>query len=271
MGRPRLDAFVPSQVANKSSAAPSAHKGIWHWPEDGARLKVQGALGRLVTMLDRAMAPFWNQPLLFLGLIGVAMWASIWGFISFYGPQYGRVPAYAIPFVPDSPLSTVTWIVSAIILKLGWDHHKRLGGVLTLFVAWATVMNAKVGIWTGFVLLFYYDHFFAGDAWDQAFQWMLVGSHLGMVVFAVLLVRKQRRLPAVGYGLVLATVLLWDFMDYFFVPIFLPGSGIGIYPEGVPDDPGPLLVVAIVTVCLTLAAWLYLVLGVRWRGPVVER
>lgn len=258
-----------TDTADGTNPAPSTKP--WQWPRDHERVALPGLLGRIVHLLDRAMAPFWSNPVLFLLLVGIAVWASVWGFTSFYGQQYGRVPSYAWPFVPDSPLSTSAWILAALVIKAGWDRHGPASSGWALFTNWAAMMNAKVGVWTAFAILYYDDHFFAGGLANDLFQWMLIVSHLGMVVFATMLVRKQRRLPLLGYAVVLALGLLWDFMDYWFVDLFLPGSGIAIFPAGIPRDPDRLAVLGPVTVTFTVLATLYVAVATRLRGPPVER
>ncbi len=265
---------MATDTTTRSPGAPH-HEGPRRFaaaPDEGSRVVLRRPWSAIVTALDKAIAPFWERWPLFLCLVAVAVWASVWGFDSFYGPQYGRVPWYAVPFVPDSPLSTASWIVAAFALKWGWDRRGATGTAWTFFANWAAMMNAKVGVWTAFVILYFYDHFIGdGSAPNVAFQWMLIVAHLGMVAFAVMLWRKMRALSATGYLLILALGLLWDFMDYFFVGIFLPGSGITIFPNGVPTDPGPIRSVAAVTVGLTLASTGLLALGMRLRGPVVAR
>lgn len=238
----------------------------------GVRKHLPGVAGRLVTLLDKFTAPFWNHRFLFLWLVALAVLAGVWGFTSFYGPQYPRVPAYAWPFVPDSPLSTTAWLVAAVAIKLGWDKRATFGGKTWAFFAnWAAMMNIKVGLWTVFVLLYYYGHFFGAGGLEAAFQWVLVASHAGMVGLAILLLRKAQALPPVGYIAILGLALLWDFMDYYFVDLFLPGSGITIFPNGVPTDPERIEVVALVSVALSLLSSAAVMGMMRRRGPPSAR
>lgn len=242
-------------------------------PREGASSRLPGALGRVVHGLDRALAPFWDNPLLYGLLVLAAVYAGIWGFSSFYGPQFARTPWWAWPFIPDSPGATTMWLLASIATKAGWDlGDGAWGRGWTFFGHLAIVLNAKVGLWTVFVLFFYYDHFFTGSTAHVVLEWVLVVAHLGMVPFALLLFRKLRRLPTVGYLGILGLSLLGDFVDYALVPLFFPESGWTFFPNGVPAAPEwKLHIVALVTIALGVAATTALAWGMRMRGPPVDR
>lgn len=265
----------PGSSSQRSSETPSAADGAW--PAErvihrGVRRPLPRHLARLVVLIDRSAAPFWNHPVLFGLLVVLAVWAGIWGFTTFYGDQFARTPWYTWPFVPDSPLSTTAWLIAAVAVKLGWDRRgDRTGKAWAFFSNWAAMMNILVGLWTVFVLLYHRAHFFSAGGVADVFQGMLVVAHLGMVGLAVLLLRKQQALPILGYLGLLALAFLWVFMDYFFVDLFLPGSGIEIFPNGVPGHPETLRVVASVTIGLALFATAAVTMTMRYRGPPSER
>lgn len=239
------------------------------WEKKG---RLPGPWGAHAARLDRLLAYFWNDARWFAAFIALAVASALWGYLSFYGPQFSRVPWYAWLFVPDSPFALTLWIAAAFAVRRAWDRRPGVLGVALAFLAaWAAAVNIKVGVWTPFILLYYPDSFFVGGLGRQSFQVLLLVAHLGMVVYALFLLRKMRALPAWAYVGVLGLLFLWDFMDYFFVDLFLTGSGIRIYPAGIPDDPGRLLVTTLVTVSLSVASALAVWVGVRLRGPPSPR
>ena len=224
----------------------------------------------LVRGIDRIMAPFWNSTPLYLVLVAIAVGASWWGFTAFYGSQFARTPVYTWPFVPDSPLATTAWIPASLLLKAHLDRRPGIpGAAVTLFVLWAAVMNAKVGLWTVFVLLYHYDHFFAGDTAHIILEWTLVASHLGMVAFGVFLFRKVRTPAGGALFAVLALAFLWDFMDYGFARLVLDDPTLRLWPNGVPAE--KIDVVAGVSLALSVLSVGALAVGLRLRGPPVAR
>lgn len=268
-------AYRTTEARPFDTGHPGEQRGAW--PDEqvihrGRRRPLPGLAGRLVALIDRLAAPFWNQPALFLLLVFLAVWAGIWGFTSFYGAQFAQAPWYTWLFIPDSPLSTTAWLVAATAIKLGWDRRPSLTGRSWAFFSnWVAMMNIMVGLWTVFVLGYHHEHFFAGGQEVAAFQWMLIIAHLGMVGLAVLLLRKVQALPALGYLAILFLAFLWVFMDYFFVDLFLHGSGTKIYPMGIPDHPATLRVVAGVTATLALLATAFVTVVMYRRGPPSAR
>lgn len=221
--------------------------------------------------LDRFLAYFWNDRRWFAVFILMAVASALWGYISFYGPQYAWVPWYTWIFVADSPFALTLWIVAAFAVRGAWDRQPGLRGAgVALLVAWAAALNIKIGVWTPFILLYYPDAFFVGSVGRQLFQVALLGAHLGMVVYALFLLRKTRALPAWAYVLVLGLLFLWDFMDYFFTGAVLGDPAIKIYPLGIPAD-GRLPVTVLVTISLSVVSALAVWIAVRVRGPPSPR
>lgn len=239
---------------------------------ESRRARLPGSIRRGVAWVDGVLAWCWNTPVVFAALVLAAVVSAVWGYVSFYGPQYPTVPWYLWPFVPDSPFALTLWLGAAFALRYGWDRSEGLLGPLVAFMAaWAAAMNIKIGVWTPFIQLFYSEVFFAGGLDKQAFQGLLLVAHVGMVAFALLLLRRMRALPAIAYVFVLALLFLWDFMDYFFVALFLPGSGITVYPLGIPSDVHRLIITTGVTIALSLLSALAVWTMIRLRGPPSPR
>ncbi|WP_042204277.1 DUF1405 domain-containing protein [Paenibacillus camerounensis] len=170
---------------------------------------------------------------------------TIYGYI-WYGNQLAytaeNYPAWLLPFVPDSPTASLFFTIALLLLLY---PPKGLKGTLVreLIEALAVVTSVKYGIWAVGVI-------FAGGAQGDVItwkDWMLVVSHTGMAVEALIYARFfsfRRMLPV---------ALLWtlanDMVDY----------SAGVYPwlPSVLDD--DLTEVQNLTILLTLlsaaAAW----------------
>ncbi len=228
-------------------------------------------LGRnpVVKALDDILAWSWHDPFPYALLVVAALIAGVWGFTSFYGPQFARTPVWSWPFVPDSPLATTMWLLASIWLKRRWHKLGGIGPVLCWLTCLAIVWNARTGVWTVFVLLYHYDHFFAGSTAQIMLEWLLVGTHLGMVGYALQLFRKVPAPKPLGWALLVGIVLAFDFVDYHLVPTFLPDSGYALYPNGVPGDPDTLRVVAMSAYSLSVVSLASLAIGLALRGDPV--
>lgn len=275
--QPRFALFVARMSRSTSPSAaspvipmdgPAPELGRW----ESRRVRLPHGLQKIGGALDRLLAWSWNTPAVFAALVLAAVVSAVWGYVTFYGPQYPGVPWYLWLFVPDSPFALTLWIAAAFAVKAGWDRLPgKTGPAVALLAAWAAAVNVKIGLWTPFILLFYSDVFFAAAPGKQAFQVLLLVAHAGMVGLALLLLRKMRALPAVGYVAVLALLFLWDFMDYFFVGFFFPESGITVYPLGITAQPTRLMVTMVVTMGLSVFCALGVWAGVRLRGPPSTR
>jgi uncharacterized membrane protein YpjA len=112
-------------------------------------------------------------------------------------------------------------------------------------LAW--ILNIKVGLWSAFVLLYWYDDFFDHDA---GLRWALFWLHLGMVAQAFVLHHEMRTRPPgrTAFIIVAALVGLDVVLDY----------GFGHHPDTLPPDGttyGFASVVGLVTTALTLACF----------------
>lgn len=172
---------------------------------------------------------------------------TIYGYI-WYGNQLeytvAHHPLWLLPFVPDSPTASL-FFTAALLLML--YPPKSLQGTLVreLIEALAVLTSVKYGIWAVSII---FAGGYQGDtvSWTD---WMLVASHTGMAVEALIYARFfafRRMLPV---------ALLWtlanDMVDY----------SAGIYPwlpSVLKDDVAS---VQYFTIALTLlsaaAAWVF--------------
>lgn len=196
-------------------------------------------------ILDR-LRIFATQPLLAWPLIAGNLAAVWWGWTDYYAYQFQHTTPWLWPWVADSP-NAVLLFALALVLR----QFRRRAAWLDL-LAWAT--NIQVGVWTVFVLLYYYADFFSHDA---TLRWTLLWLHVGMIGQAFVLHRDLRAAPPrrAAFGLVAGWIAIHFVLDY----------GMGIHPI----LPGPSFpVVAAVTFGITLltlamGAWLYRAQGNR--------
>ncbi|WP_342561795.1 DUF1405 domain-containing protein [Paenibacillus sp. FSL R7-0345] len=202
-----------------------------------------------VNMLDKL---FKHRGIIWLLFI-VNVLGTIYGYI-WYGNQLEytaqNYPAWLLPFVPDSPTASLFFTLALFLLLY---PPKGLKGTLVreLIEALAVVTSVKYGIWAVSVI---FAGGYQGDTLNWK-DWMLVVSHTGMAVEALIYARFfsfRRMLPV---------ALLWtlanDMVDY----------SAGVYPwlPSVLDD--DVTQVQYLTILLTLlsaaAAWI--------AGPKVRR
>jgi uncharacterized membrane protein YpjA len=129
-----------------------------------------------------------NSPLLLWSLFIVNFLGTIYGYI-WYGNQIAytlaELPAWVVFFVPDSPTASLFFTLAVLYLLFERGSTQGAGGALRGFIeAFAVVTSIKYGIWAVAMIIFGAAQ---GDAllWQD---WMLVGSHLGMAVEALLFV-----------------------------------------------------------------------------------
>lgn len=132
-----------------------------------------------------------------VNLMGVAF-----GFY-YYQDLLNSAPLWALPFIPDSPLSTFLFALAIFLLLIG-----RKNDVLS---AVASVYVMKYGLWTMFVILYYSYYFLAPPL--TGYYWLMFVLHFGMVVEPVLILHTIRRSRAI-----LLVPLMWllinDLVDY---------------------------------------------------------
>lgn len=171
---------------------------------------------------------------------------TIYGYI-WYGNQLAytadHYPLWLLPFVPDSPTASLFFTLAILLLLY---PPKSLAGstVRGLIEALAVVTSVKYGIWAVGII-------FAGGYQGNELtwkDWMLVISHTGMAVEALLYARffsYRKLLP-----LALIYTLTNDVIDYSF----------GVYPwlpSVLTDDVEQIQYLTIgLTLLSTAAAWL---------------
>lgn len=158
---------------------------------------------------------------------------AVWyGWTDYYAGQFAVTPWYLWPLVSDSPNAVLLFALSMILRQLRRGNH-----VLDLI---AFMANIKVGLWTVFVLLYYYDEFFATES---TLRWILFVLHAGMVAQAFALYRGLAATPSRTTTLVVvgAAFAGHDLVDY----------GLGTHPF-LPERPDSIVIG--VTVGLTALA-----------------
>ncbi|MFD1774185.1 DUF1405 domain-containing protein [Paenibacillus rhizophilus] len=179
-------------------------------------------------------------------LLAVNIPGTIYGYI-WYGNQLAytaaHYPGWLLPFVPDSPTASLFFTL-ALILMLYPPKTVTGVSVRAVIEALAVVTSVKYGIWAVSIIV---AGGYQGGPVDWR-DWMLMISHTGMAVEALLYARFficRKMIPVA-----LLWTLLNDTVDYSF----------GVYPwlpATLEDD---VLQVQIFTFLLTLvsasAAWL---------------
>ncbi|MHB8586355.1 MAG: DUF1405 domain-containing protein [Thermoplasmatota archaeon] len=155
-------------------------------------------------------------------IIGVDAIGVIYGFI-YYGEQFQITPVITWPFVPDSPLAVLWALLALTLMEFGKDS--------AILESLAFVGNVEVGLWTGFVLLYY-----NAAPWPSL-NFVLFWAHLGMVAHAFLFVRSLRaRSPRrmwIGFGVAAAYYILNLYLDYFWTGYTYPPGPqgcVGLHP-----------------------------------------
>ncbi|WP_310829305.1 DUF1405 domain-containing protein [Paenibacillus pedocola] len=180
-------------------------------------------------------------------LIIVNFLGTIYGYI-WYGNQLAftaeNYPVWLLPFVPDSPTASLFFTIALLLMLY---PPKGLKGTLVreLIEALAVVTSVKYGIWAVSMI---FAGGYQGDtvSWQD---WMLVVSHTGMAVEALIYARFfsfRRMLP-----LAVLWTLANDMVDY----------SVGIYPWLPSELDDDILKVQNFTILLTLlsaaAAWVF--------------
>lgn len=157
------------------------------------------------------------------------------------GSAIEAAPWYLWILIPDSPLA-VLWAQLALLLY-------SLGRRNDYVDALAVVANIQVGLWTAYVLTFYWETF---GIYKLNLNFWLLWLHLGMAAQALIFLHDLRGAGRRVVGAILAWVLFNDLMDYAY-PGYGTGGCIGTRPYTVPctDAIG---LTFVVTVALTLVA-----------------
>ena len=214
------------------------------------------AFDGILRLLDWALRTPWL--LWLLGLFTISV--TTWGFVEYYGPQFEWIHAatgssewWVYPFVPDCPLFGMVFVVVLGLRRLGFYNN-----TVAAFVA---VGNIKYGLWTVFVLLYYFDRFFGPQSGEVVLRGVILALHVGMVPLGLLLWRGLSPLRAYQYVLVFAGQLLYDYFDYAYTdryqvyPIGLPSAGYGVPVPASSLGLVPIVTVLESVVLVGLLAW----------------
>jgi uncharacterized membrane protein YpjA len=145
-------------------------------------------------------------------LFWVNLLGTIYGYW-WYGEQlvftFDRFPAWYLPFVPDSPTASLFFTLSVGMLLTAEADKLRSSVLGGLIAAFGFVTSLKYGVWAVAMI-------FAAAAQGDVLQWedwMLVFSHAGMAVEALLFAGLFRLRP-MHFAMVGAWIFANDFMDY---------------------------------------------------------
>lgn len=172
----------------------------------------------LIRFLDWCRRTRWVMAATLLLCLGVGGW----GFYAYYGPQFEWIGAehwYVWPFVPDCPLFVYLFAFVMVGQYLGKSH-----AAVTAFVA---AGNIKYGVWTVFVLLYYFERFF-GPGGDNLLRSTILLLHVGMIPLGLLLWRTVGSVRRLHLAFIFAALVVYDYFDYFFTGRYQ------IYPIGLP-------------------------------------
>lgn len=193
------------------------------------------------------------HPLLAWPLILMNAWGVWYGWTDYYDVQFSQTHPLLWPLVSDSPNAVLLF---AVVLFL---NQFQLRWAFLDLLAWAA--NIKIGLWSVFVLLYYYEGFFSVD---PGLRWFLFWLHVGMVGQSLLLVHALRARPPgyVSFALVGLWLLVGDWVDY---------GPLRIHPY-LPSPPTPLVVLVTVLLSILILAggWAWFRPG-RPRPPRAER
>mgnify|MGYP006281538283 CR=1 FL=1 len=142
-----------------------------------------------------------REKLLYIILL-VNLAGTLFGFY-YYLEQLQASPIYLWIFIPASPLATLFFATSIYL-----NSQERGRGLLD---ALAFFGNLKYGLWTVFVLTYYSEIFFTGNALPLYF--FMLFSHLGMALQAFIVFYWQK-MSYKHLGLAFAWFLLNDLIDY---------------------------------------------------------
>lgn len=151
----------------------------------------------------------------FLLVVLANLIGAYFGFFVYYKEQIAATPLTFLVFVADCPLAVLLF---AAALVLFWFGRKN-----DLFSFLAASYCLKYGVWTVAVILWFHQIFFSPDYW-MLYAVLLV-THAGMALEAFSLVGRVD-VKGMGAGIVLAWLLLNDYMDYFW----------GLAPWTVPES-----------------------------------
>lgn len=202
---------------------------------------------RLLAALIRII---YDNRSLWTALFWVNVLGTVYGYI-WYWDQLVKtareMPMWLLPFVPDSPTASLWFTVSLGLLLYAPSMAKtELGGYIA---ALGAVSSVKYGVWAVAMNL---AILYKGQllVWQE---WMLIASHLGMAVEALLFVRFFR--VRIAHLALAALLLFWnDWLDY----------NVGIFPwlrTILLEDIGA---IEAFTWCLTAASLIVVALVHRW-------
>jgi len=171
---------------------------------------------------------FKKHPKTRLFVLAISIIGTMFGF-SYYEYQLSVSPLYLWPFIPDSPFFTLMYVIILILYIFGRRYNS-----LDIF---AFIGLNKVGIWTLFVLLLYYDYYFSPET--LGLRALIFFLHIGMILVAFTLIAEMEKPGKASLAAIISYFFISDFFDYV----------IGTHPT-IPED--RITLIAFATLFLTL-------------------
>ncbi|WP_456474926.1 DUF1405 domain-containing protein [Candidatus Pyrohabitans sp.] len=138
--------------------------------------------------------------LLAVAVINIA--GTAFGFY-YYREMYALFPVKLWIFVPDSPLATLFFALSVILIFF----KKRFNA----FYLIAMAQSVKYGFWTMFVILYFSDYFLA--PYHRYYYYLMFVLHFGMVIQPALILHRVK-ITRRELGIAATWLALNDYFDY---------------------------------------------------------
>lgn len=161
---------------------------------------------------------------------------TVFGFY-YYADQLSSHSLYLWPFIPDSPIATLLIAISFVLLALKKNF--------ALLNSLAFIANLKYGLWTVFILTYYYGIFYNGNTLTM-YLFMLL-SHFAMAVQALLVLEYSK--IRIKHILIAASwFIINDILDY----------TLGIHTRLYTSNSDPAAIAAFTLTFLSVSILLYL-------------
>jgi len=130
---------------------------------------------------------------------------TIFGFYYYY-EQILSSPFWVWVFIPDSPVATLLYALSLILILFRRESNKL--NIVSF------ILMVKTGIWTSAVLFIYFDYYFRPETF--ILRSFILITHLLMIPLAILLLPLMKKETPCFFLTILMLLLFSDIMDYVF-------------------------------------------------------
>lgn len=139
---------------------------------------------------------------LLLAVAVINLAGTAFGFY-YYREMYSLFPVKLWIFVPDSPLATLFFAISVLLIffKKGFNA----------FYLIAMAQSMKYGFWTMFVILYFSDYFLA--PYHRYYYYLMFALHFGMVIQPALILHRVK-ITRLELAIAATWLALNDYFDY---------------------------------------------------------